>query len=804
MGVGLTLEEAVRLYEDAPCGYASLALDGTIVRSNKTFAGWMGCAETEILEGRKFPELLTPPSKLLYGTYYSSLLQVQGTVGDVALELNRSGKPPLAVMITSRVVMDEEKRPTHISSTLFDITERRRYERELIAAKRKADILADVVRFSDTAILTASFDLEVETWNAAAHHLLGGPLVRAKSLNQVLPERCMERFLYSLETSAPVIFEQQLSGKKLSRITAYPLSDGIAVFLADITQERASQTALQQAHERFSLMAMATSDGIWDLNCETDILYTSGRVQAMLGLQEQENTQGLAYWLERVHPEDVAKAQFRDVTLQVSPGERLEIEYRVRHQTGSWRWLHSRSMPLFGPEGTLVRIVGSITDVTLRKQKDALTGLHTRLSLLEHLDSLIKNPCRSDQGFALFFIDLDSFRKVNDGFNYGVGDRVLVEIALRVKAFLGECPLSCAARARADEFIIVVDGVGTPERAWSTAQQLHAALGRPLFFSELHLRISASVGITLSSDAASSAEELLRDADLAMHRAKAEGIGSTVLFSDTMRLVLAERMALEADLYRALETNELLLYYQPQVDLQTERIIGFEALGRWPHPTRGMVPPDTFIRIAEESNLICDIGRWTLQTAIQQLAAWRGQNLVPPDTTVSVNLSPKQFGDPDLVSFLNSELIRNQLPAACLILEITEGVLIGDSIKASRVLAELKEVGIGLDLDDFGKGYSSLSYLDRYPFDTLKIDRAFISRLGGVDDSSTITRSIIALGHALDLKIVAEGIETRDQLSSLLSMGCSLGQGYLFAKPSPASEMERSLCNVLIDRQVTA
>lgn len=793
MGTSLTLAEAVSLYEDSPCGYASLTLDGTILRSNRTLAGWLGADESGPLQGRAFGDLLTAPSKLLYGTYYASLLQTQGSVGDLALELSRGGRPPLAVMITSRIVTDGDGGPLNVSVSLFDITERRRYERDLLVAKRKADTLADVVRFSETAILTASFDLELETWNTAAQHLLGEPLAEAKSLYELLPKPCLERFVHSLENLAPVIFEQQMSGNTLARITAYPLSDGIAVFLADITQERASQTALQRAHERFSLTTMATSDGIWDLDLETGALYTSARVQAMLGHEERDVTQDADEWLQQVHPEDLPKVRVNQAMSRGIKDERFETEFRVCHQDKSWRWLHSRGMPLLGPDGTLVRMIGSITDVTLRKREDSLTGLHTRLSLLEHLESLIVKPHSSEGGLALFFIDLDSFKKVNDGLSYNVGDRVLLEIAQRLKTFLGSTTVSLAARARADEFLVLLDGVGTPERAYAVAEELHTALERPLLTGAQPVRISVSIGIALPGSATGSAQELLRNADLAMHRAKAEGTGGTVLFFDAMRLNLSERMALEADLYRALEADELQLFYQPKVDLKTEAVIGFEALGRWPHPTRGMVPPDIFIGIAEESNLICEIGRWTIRTAVRQLAVWRQQSVVSLTSTMSVNLSPKQFGDPDLVSFLRSELRRNHLPAASLTLEVTEGVLIGDSDQARRILTELKEVGVGLDLDDFGKGYSSLSYLDRYPFDTLKVDRAFISRLGGADDSSTITRSIVALGHALELKIVAEGVETRDQVAILLSMGCSYGQGYFFARPLPACELEKLL-----------
>lgn len=790
MGTGLTLEEAVSLYEEAPCGYASLTVDGIVLRTNRTLADWIGCSGSAALEGRVFQTLLTAPSRLLYGTYYSALLQMQGSVGDLALELSRVDKPPLAVMISSRM-MNGREHPLYISLTLFDITERRRYERELLVAKRKADALADVVRFSDTAILTASFDFDVETWNAAAHHLLGPSLDTARSLCELLPQPCLDQLTNSLATASPVIFEQQVGPKALCRITAYPLTEGIAIFLADITQERASQRALQQAHERFTLATTATSDGIWDLDWETGVLYSSSRVQAMLGLEAKERQQDLSDWLNRVHPEDAKKVRVNQVAFRETPGKRFETEYRMRHEDKSWRWLQSRGMPLLSPEGTILRLIGSLTDITSRKRQDPLTGLHTRLALLEYLEGV--TLAGSGRSFALFVLDLDSFKKVNDGFHQTVGDQVLIEVARRLTTFLASNADSMAARARADEFIVLLHGIDDAAQAWSTAQELHHVLERPVLTGEQQVRVSTSIGIALAGGATSTAERLLRDADLAMHRAKAEGTGHTVLFSNAMRLELADRMALEADLYQAVEADTLVLFYQPKVDLRTKEIIGFEALGRWNHPTRGMVPPDTFISIAEESTLICEIGHWTIRVAVQQLAEWRKRGIVSPATSISINLSPKQFGDSELIVFLRRELERHHLPAECLTLEITEGVLIGDTDQAYQVLTALKEVGVGLDLDDFGKGYSSLSYLGRYPFDTLKLDRAFVSRLGGEDDSSSITRSIVALGNALNLTVVAEGIETRDQLESLLSMGCAYGQGYLFARPCSAAHIEEVL-----------
>ncbi len=285
-------------------------------------------------------------------------------------------------------------------------------------------------------------------------------------------------------------------------------------------------------------------------------------------------------------------------------------------------------------------------------------------------------------------------------------------------------------------------------------------------------------------------EQLLHDADIAMHQAKAKGGAQTSVFSKAVRETALQRLKLESELRTALANNEVFLCYQPKVLLHSGQVTGFEALMRWPHAERGLIPPDEFIPLAEETDLILEIGRWTLRESMRQLSIWRAEGLVSPTTTVAVNLSARQFEDEQLIPALERKLQMFDLPAECLELEVTEGVLILDAQRALKVLQQLKTLGVKLDLDDFGTGYSSLSYLQRFPFDSLKVDKSFVRGLPGAEGAAAIAHSIVALGRALNMGVIAEGVETPEQASCLRGMGCQYGQGYLFAKPLRVSEVE--------------
>jgi diguanylate cyclase (GGDEF)-like protein/PAS domain S-box-containing protein len=555
------------------------------------------------------------------------------------------------------------------------------------------------------------------------------------------------------------------------------------------------EQALLEANELYTLVTRATSDGIWDWERSSGKILLSARLRAMLGLPQKDARESVSAWLARTHPGDLEEVRREMALLQESDKPGFECEYRVRHEDGSWRWLHSRAIATRDAAGQLCRLTGSCVDVTAARSGDQLTGLHSRLFLLNALDERLRE--NREEQIALLVIDLNQFKRVNDSFGHSVGDLLLIQAARRIQLTLGLRTGDMAARIVGDEFAVLLSHIHSETEAIEYAARLHASIAMPAPCTEQEVKLSASIGIAFGPSGYTSPEQMLHDAETAMHQAKAREDPQTALFCPAIRQRALERMSLGAELRNALLADKVAIHYQPKVRLATGELVGFESLMRWPHPKRGFVPPEEFIALAEESDLILDIGRWTLCESIRQLAAWRAEGLVPPATTVAVNLSALQFADEHLIENLLRKLRMHNLPAQCLELEVTEGILISDIARAQRVLRELKAIDVGLDLDDFGTGYSSLKYLQSFPFASLKVDRSFVAELGTQAEATTIAHSIVTLGRALKLDVIAEGVETPEQAEMLRSMGCEYGQGYLYSKPLPPEEMRALLAGRL-------
>ena len=421
---------------------------------------------------------------------------------------------------------------------------------------------------------------------------------------------------------------------------------------------------------------------------------------------------------------------------------------------------------------------------------DPLTGLPNRALFLEFLTLALARARRKRNGTAVLFLDLDEFKNYNDSLGHDHGDELLVAVGRRLKGVLR--PGDTLARFGGDEFTVLCEDLGGPDakqHAIDVAERLLVALKTPFLPAGEERFLSASVGIALASGSREQPEDLLRDADAAMYRAKERGKARWELFDERMRARARERLETESALHRALERNEFRLFYQPIVSLAEARYVGVEALVRWQHPERGLVAPQDFVTLAEETGLVIPLGAWVLADVCRQYGEWRRDARVDPNLTVSVNLSAKQISHPGIVETVEETLARSTLPAANLCLEITESVLLDDTGPALKTLRELKDLGVMLSMDDFGTGYSSLGYLKRFPIDAVKVDRSFVDGLGSDAEDSAIVAGVVSLGRALALTVVGEGVETEGQLTALVELGCDQAQGFFFSPPRPADDI---------------
>ena len=425
----------------------------------------------------------------------------------------------------------------------------------------------------------------------------------------------------------------------------------------------------------------------------------------------------------------------------------------------------------------------------MTRRADPLTGLPNRVLFMERLERLLASSQSAGTGFAVLFLDIDRFKIINDSLGHVAGDELLVEIAKRLESSLRASDTVARfeeshtlARMGGDEFTILLDGIGDVDRAQSIAHRLCAAVAQPFQLQGREVVTSISVGLVVSADRYRRAEDMVRDADTAMYRAKELGKARCEVFDTSMLTAAEERLELEQDLRRALDRHELELYYQPIVSLSEGRLTGFEALLRWNHPVHGLVLPAKFIPMAEDTGLIVPIGIWVLHEACRQLRTWDQEFPAASDLVVNVNLSARQCTHPDLLAEVRRILDDTGVAPARLKLEITEGVVLEHSEVVGNVLRSLRTLGVQLGLDDFGMGYSALSYLQNFPFQTIKIDRAFVSDMES-GSNAEIVRAIVALAEGLSMNVTAEGIETADQVDRLQQLSCEFGQGYYFDKP---------------------
>jgi diguanylate cyclase (GGDEF)-like protein/PAS domain S-box-containing protein len=580
----------------------------------------------------------------------------------------------------------------------------------------------------------------------------------------------------------------------LTKPVDFPVA--LARIATQLSHKRA-QEALRESEERYALAAQGSNDGLWDWNLVTNVMYFSPRWKSMLGYQENEIGHILEEWVDRIHDSDRARVKDELAAHQKGLTPHFESEQRVLSKDGTFRWMLSRGLAVRDASGKATRMAGSQTDITEGKVTDPLTGLPNRLLFIDRLGRLIKHAKRrKDHLFAVLFLDLDGFKMINDSLGHLVGDQLLLAVSERLErclrltdtvARLGES--FTMARLGGDEFTVLLDDLKDLGDARLAADRLMKVLAPPFVLGGKEVFTSASIGIALSNSAYESPDDMLRDADTAMYRAKSLGKARYEVFDADMRASLVARLQIETDMRHALERGEFRNFYQPIVALESGRIVGFEALLRWQHPTRGLMGPDEFIFVAEETGLIRELGWWNLREACRQLSEWKANSNNYLNFTMNVNLSAKQFLQPNLVDEIKGLINELAFSPETLKLEITESTVMIDPAATAIMLQQIKSLGILLAIDDFGTGYSSLSYLHRFPLDTLKIDRSFISGASEGVVGMEIAQTIMPMAKNLQLDVIAEGVETIEQVALLKKLHCKYAQGYYFSKPLAAEEV---------------
>jgi diguanylate cyclase (GGDEF)-like protein/PAS domain S-box-containing protein len=548
--------------------------------------------------------------------------------------------------------------------------------------------------------------------------------------------------------------------------------------------------------ERRALALTGAGDMIWDWDVSADRVFTSPETEALLGLKRGSLDGPAARWLEVLHPLD--RDRFRavlDSVLEQRRG-RLTQDFRLRTPDGHYLWFAIKARPVVGSDGEVVRLVGTLTDVTEFKNAeerllhdavhDNLTGLPNRELFLDRLESVLAFA-KVDSLIrpAVVVIDLDRFKQVNDSVGIAVGDSILLTLARRLGRLLK--PQDTLARLSGDQFALILLSEHDPEHIVAFAETLRKGLRAPITFNDREIFLTASMGIALADGQPHRADEVLKDAELAMFHAKRIGGDRIELFKPSMRARKTDRLTLESELRRALERDEITILYQPIVRLADRSIAGFEALARWDHPKMGRTSPSEFIAIAEEIGLIVDLGMFVLERTARQLSTWQRTLRRRDPIFASVNLSSRQLLRQDLIHDLRTVIARSSLARGTLKLELTESLVMENPEHAAQMLQRVRDLGAGLALDDFGTGHSSLAYLQRFPFDTIKIDQSFV-RANGKGTRPVILRSIISLAHDLGMEVVAEGAETDSDAIELFQLGCEYAQGYYFGEPMSAED----------------
>jgi diguanylate cyclase (GGDEF)-like protein/PAS domain S-box-containing protein len=795
-------------FDEAAIGMSIADLDGRLRRVNRRFAAIVG-RDHDDLVGVAISEITHPDD---VPADAEGLARVARGELDVHTAEKRFVRPDGTIVWVRQVVtlVHAGDEPSHLLSQAVDISDRKALEEALAASEERFRSLSAAAPNGIYALdldghLRYSNDRLVELTGLSHEQLAGSGW-----LTMVHPE---DRERVILE-SGPAAVQRSLTSEfrllrpdgevRWVRSRASPLRGrageraGFVGSLEDVTIELDAIRRLAAQEAEFRMLAENSSDFLARHAPDTTYRYASPASLAVTGYAPEELVGNSPFDYIADDDREHVTACHADMIESEAPAT---VTFRFRRKDGQLRWLETTARAVRDEAG--VREIVSVTrDISERKQAelelshaalhDTLTGLPNRALFLDRLGLALRRTERRSGSVAVLFCDLDRFKIVNDSLGHDAGDRMLVDVAQRIGAALR--PADTVARFGGDEFTILCEDIAGEIEAATIAQRIVDVFRDPLLLEDGEVFLATSIGIAIARGTDDRAADLIRDADAAMYRAKERGKGRYEIFDEAMRADAVARLETESALRRALERGELLLHYQPEVDLATGAIVGFEALIRWEHPARGLLAPPAFVPLAEETGLIVPIGEWALREACAEAARWPTGPGGP--LTLSVNLSSRQLAQQDLVAMVRRAIAETGTDPGLLCLEITESAVMESGAATTAQLRALKSVGVRLAIDDFGTGFSSLAHLRRFPVDALKIDGTFIAGLGREPQDASIAAAVISLAHALGLTTVAEGVETDEQLAVLRELGCDAGQGYLFARPQPAGEIRG-----LLDRQ---
>jgi|GEM_PF-638556 len=777
--------------------------ESTIQYLNPAVERALGFATTELL-GRKGIDYLRPADRERALTSLTGPLA--GQVGPATFDFRHKD----GTWRTLEAMASQLKEPNESGTPTFVLNAREVTGRATTAS---SNLHAQVIDAVTDAVTTFDLEFRVVSMNPSARRIFGldaATVVTAQRTEELLPgwqqnpprEQIRQQMIQKGHWKGEIQYRQPKGTVLILEASIAAIHDtqgeltGYVAIQRDVTERNRAAEALRSSEERYALAAQSTNDGIFDWDLRKEEIYYSPRWKSMLGYGENDIVGLPDEWFMLVHPDDIQNLKAQVARHLKGQMPVLEGEYRIRRQEGQYVWMMARAVAVRDAKGVAIRLVGSQSDISEQKAvedqllheafHDALTGLPNRVLFVDRLGVLVDRArhSKTPKHFAVLFLDVDRFKYINDSLGHLAGDEFLMEVGRRLQSCVGE--KDTLARYGGDEFTILLDQMSGAWAVQAFCEKLQKAMAAPFAYQGQEFYSSLSVGSTFSTLGYERPDDMMRDADTALYQAKARGRGRHVPFDKSMHAEAMAKLQLEADLRRAIERQEFRILYQPLIALgmgaNQGRLAGFEALVRWHHPTRGVLAPAQFLPAAEETGLILEIDRWVLRDACLQMRTWQTMYPHRLPLHVSVNLSGQHFLQLDLAQQIRTILKETTLNPEFLRIELTESVLIKNPT-ASEVFRELREIKVQLNLDDFGTGYSSFSYLSKFPVDRLKIDKSFVMAMTGNEQNTEIVRTILQLAHNLKLNVVAEGVETAEQLESLRSFGCEFAQGYHLAYP---------------------